>query len=386
MRAVLRHFPARLSGVAAIMILSGYDIPAADSTTTTARWSAEKARTWAADKPWFAGCNYYPANAINQLEMWQKETFDPVVIDRELGWAEDIGFNSVRVYLHDIMWKEDRKGFLERTEKFLEIAHSHGIGVVFVIFDSCWDPNPKPGKQREPQPGLHNAGWLQSPGREILADEKKQDALEGYVKGFITHYRNDKRVHMWDLFNEPDNTNDNSYKDQPEKVEQARQLLEKTFRWATEVDPSQPLTSAVWRNQWRDSEKLTPMEKLQLDKSEVITFHNYGSLEQLTTCVESLRQYERPIFCTEYMARGNGSKFDPNLGYLKDQKVGAYNWGFVAGKSQTIYPWDSWKKKYDSEPAVWFHDIFRADGSPYIPAEVEYIRSVTGKKPSGGKQ
>ena len=71
------------------------------------------------------------------------------------------------------------------------------------------------------------------------------------------------------------------------------------------------------------------------------------------------------MLCSEYMARPVGSTFDPVLAYLKQEHIGAYNWGFVAGKTQTIYPWDSWHKAYSSEPPVWFHDIFRPDGSPY---------------------
>ena len=105
-----------------------------------------------------------------------------------------------------------------------------------------------------------------------------------------------------------------------------------------------------------------------------------NELDRMKADVEALKRYRRPILCTEYMARPAGSRFDPILAYLKKEGVGAYNWGFVDGKSQTIYPWDSWQKRYDGEPPVWFHDIFRTDGAPYDRKEVEYIRSVTGVK------
>jgi D-alanyl-D-alanine carboxypeptidase len=344
------------------------------------KWSREKAQAWGRERGWLVGCNYIPSTAINELEMWQADTFDPATIDRELGWAEGLGFNSIRVFLHNIPYEQDREGFLKRIDQFLEIADRHKIGVMLVLFDAVWDPNPAPGKQREPRKGLHNSGWVQAPGRAILEDPKKQDELEGYIKGVVGRFKDDKRVHAWDLFNEPDNTNGSSYgKEEPaNKPRLCLELLRKEFGWARAVDPSQPLTTGVWVGEWTE-DKLSPMARLQLAESDVISFHDYSKLPKLQERTESLRRYGRPILCTEYMARPMGSTFDPCLGYLKEQRVGAYNWGFVDGKSQTIYPWDSWKKPYDSEPPVWFHDIFRKDGTPYRPEEVAYIRQVTGK-------
>jgi hypothetical protein len=185
-------------------------------------------------------------------------------------------------------------------------------------------------------------------------------------------------VLAWDIWNEPDNTNRSSYaaKEPPNKSALVLPLLKGAFEWAREANPSQPLTSAVWIGTWPDPEKLNATERVQLLQSDVISFHNYNGLAVLREAVQHLKRYNRPLLCTEYMSRGNGSFFDPNLGYLKSEGVGAYSWGLVSGKSQTIYPWDSWTKQYDSEPDLWFHDIFRRDGSPYRPEEVAYIKKV----------
>lgn len=346
-----------------------------------ARWTEERANAWQAKQPWHVGCNFIPSSAINQLEMWQADTFDPATIDRELGWAESLGFTSVRVFLQDQLWTQDPAGFLDRLDRYLAIADKHKIGTMFVLFDSCWDPQPKLGTQRAPKPGLHNSGWVQSPGAEILADPAKHDALKAYVTGVVARFRADPRVQLWDVWNEPDNLNGSSYvaQEPKDKVEIVRGLLAKVFDWAHEANPEQPLTSGVWMGTWPDAEKLRPMERLQLEQSDVISFHSYAKPEELQKCIANLRRYNRPILCTEYMARPNGSTFEPHLGIMKDAKVGAYNWGFVDGKSQTIYPWDSWKKTYTNEPPVWFHDIFRRDGTPYRTEEVAYIRGVTGK-------
>lgn len=343
-------------------------------------WTAEKANQWYEKTGWLVGCNYITSSAINQLEMWQADTFDLGAIDRELGWAESLGFNSVRVFLHHLLWEQDREGFLARMDLFLAVADKHGIGVMFVPLDAVWDPYPALGKQRAPKPHVHNSGWVQSPGAELLKNPARHDELEGYIKGVIGRFKNDRRVQVWDLYNEPDNPNKSAYgsKELPDKAEKSLLLLQKVFAWAREVNPSQPLTSGVWIGNWPDPDKLTAMEQLQLGESDVISFHSYGTLDELKTCVDHLKRYGRPILCTEYMARPNGSTFDPHLGYMKQAKVGAYNWGFVDGKSQTIYPWDSWTKTYTTEPPVWFHDIFRRDGTPYRPEEVEYLRTVTG--------
>ena len=353
---------------------------AVEAAETTV-WPAARARDWADRTGWLVGCNYLPATAINQLEMWQAESFDPERIDLELGWAESLGFNSIRVFLHDIPFRTDREGFLDRIDRFLEIADRHGIGVMLVFFDSVWDPFPRAGAQRPPRPGVHNSGWVQSPGHEILGDESRHESLAPYVKEIVERFKDDRRVHAWDIINEPNNRNDAAYGsvELRDKAAAALSLTEKAFRWAREAGPSQPLTAGVWLSTWADVEKLSATERFCLAESDVVSFHHYGRLETFTQCVRNLRRYDRPLLCTEYMARPQGSTFDPLLGFMKAERVAAYNWGFVDGKSQTIYPWDSWKKPYDKEPAVWFHDIFRHDGSPYRPAEVDFIRKITAR-------
>lgn len=249
---------------------------------------------------------------------------------------------------------------------------------MFVLLDSVWDPNPHLGKQREPKPHVHNSGWVQAPGAALLSDESRWDRdLKPYIVGVISHFRDDKRVIIWDLMNEPDNDSP-QYKSQEltNKAEVALRLLEREWMWARSAHPSQPLTSGVWKGDWSES-KLSAMARFQLENSDVITFHCYDPPEAMKKRIESLRRFHRPIICTEYMARPMGSTFMAILPILKAEKVGAYNWGFVSGKSQTIYPWDSWEKTYSGEPPVWFHDIFRNDGAPYDRRETEFIKQVT---------
>jgi hypothetical protein len=347
------------------------------------RWSEQTAKEWYTRQPWLVGSNYTPASAINELEMWQADTFDPKRIDLELGWAESVGFNTMRVFLHDLLWQQDAVGFKKRMDTFLQIADKHHIKPLFVLFDSCWDPNPRLGKQHEPRPGLHNSGWVQSPGAKALEDRSQYPRLEAYVKGVVGAFAKDSRILAWDVWNEPDNTNQGSYNElEPkDKVALVVALLPKVFQWAREANPTQPLTSGVWKGGWSLPEKLDATEKIQIEMSDVISFHSYDKPEEFEKRIVWLQPYNRPILCTEYMARGNGSTFQGSLPIAKKYQVAAINWGLVAGKTQTYLPWDSWKQPYiDREPAIWFHEIFRADGAPYRQDEADFIRAIIGHK------
>lgn len=340
------------------------------------RWTKAEANAWYAKQPWLVGANYTPANAINQLEMWQADTFDPTTIDRELGWAQAIGMNTMRVFLHDQLWKQDPEGFRKRIDQFLEIAHRHDIKPLFVLFDSVWDPDPKLGPQHPPVPGVHNSGWVQSPGLPGLRDKSRYPDYKTYVQGVIGAFADDDRVLGWDLWNEPDNPA-TQYPGQEGKEPLVRALLAQVFDWARAADPSQPLTSGVWwHDDWSPDADVTPMEKLQLGQSDVISFHDYNWPEVFEGRVNQLVGYGRPILCTEYMARGNGSTFDGSLPVGKRYNVAMFNWGFVDGKTQTRYPWDSWQHPYVlQQPTIWFHEVFRGDGKPYRQAETDLIRA-----------
>jgi hypothetical protein len=346
------------------------------------RWPEEKANAWYAQQPWLVGANYIPSDAINQLEMFQAETFNPALNDKELGLGESIGMNTMRVFLQDQLWEQDPKGFTKRLDEFLAIAAKHHIRPLLVLFDSCWDPYPKLGPQHPPIPGVHNSGWVQSPGFEGIVDPAYEPKLKAYVEGVVGAFANDDRILGWDIWNEPDNGNEPAYAahEPKSKAELVAVLLPKAFAWARSVHPTQPLTSGVWAGDWVDPEKESPMTKIQLAESDIITFHNYEWPEGFEARVKQLQRYHRPIICTEYMARGAGSTFDNTLPIAKKYNVGAINWGLVAGKTQTYYPWDSWQRPYVLiQPTVWFHEVFRQDGTAYRQHEVDLIRELTGR-------
>ena len=376
------HLKAGRYLLAAVLLFAqALPLSAQATANHSGTWTKQAANSWYSKEPWLVGSNYVPAYAINQLEMWQAGTFDPKRIDLELGWAQGLGMNTMRVFLHDLLWEQDSEGFKKRINTFLTIADKHKIKPIFVLFDSCWNPFPHLGKQPAPKPGVHNSGWVESPGVKALEDPSQYPHLEAYVKGVVGAFAKDQRVLAWDIWNEPDNLNDSSYgKEEPKNVKQlVLALLPRAFAWARSVHPQQPLTSCLWQGDWSSYAKLSPMAKEELDLSDIVSFHNYDPPASFEQHVKWLQQYGRPLICTEYMARPKGSTFQAIMPLEKKDKIGAINWGFVAGKSQTYLPWDSWQHPYvDHPPAVWFHDIFRTDGKPYRPEEVKFIRQITG--------
>jgi endo-1,4-beta-mannosidase len=325
-------------------------------------WSAEKANAWYKEHRWMTGANYIPATAINQLEMWQAETFDPATIDTELRWAQSIGFNTMRVFLHHIAWETDQAGFKKRINDYLAIADKHGIKTMFVFFDDCWNKEPKAGKQPTPKPGIHNSGWVQDPGQKASYDSTGFPTLEKYVTDVLTSFGKDKRILLWDLYNEPGNSG---------KKDSSYHLLTKVFQWARSANPDQPISAGLW--DW-SFEKLNAF---QFNNSDIITYHNYDETPQHRRVIELLKASGKPLICTEYMARTRNSRFSTILPLLKEKNVGAINWGFVQGKTNTIYAWDT-PLPDASQPIEWFHDIFKPDGSPYREDEVILIKKLNG--------
>lgn len=355
-------------------------LPFAHDAELAHRWPQEKAAEWMEKNGWLVGCNYVPHTAINQLEMWQAETFDPVLIDKELSWAAALGFNTTRVFLHHLLWEQNATGFLQRIDAFLNIATKHGIRTMLVLFDAVWDPFPKLGTQPQPRYNVHNSGWVQCPGYDVLNDPDQYDSLRNYVQGVVSHFKNDDRVLIWDLFNEPDNMNLESYKDDDyaqHKAELSMTLLKKTINWVRLINPVQPITMAPWKEDWSCDTKLTALDNYMFTHSDIISFHCYENATLTEQRIKHLQRFGRPLLCTEYMARPFGSTFREILPVFKKHNVGAYNWGFVAGKTQTHCPWDSWKKTYETEPPLWFHDIFRPNGEAYLPEEVAFLKEVT---------
>ena len=349
-----------------VTMMAAVAVMTAGSMSAQDRWSADKANAWYAQLPWMSGCNYIPATAINQIEMWSRDTYDHAQIDKELGWAQELGFTTMRVFLSSVVYKNDPAGLKERMNDFLGICSKHGIRPLFVFFDDCWQPESAYGKQAAPKPGVHNSGWVQDPSVSLRADTAKLYAELGkYVRDIVSTFKDDNRILLWDLYNEPGNSS---------HLTTSLPLLRKVFEWARSAKPSQPLTSGIWNL----GKEFAPLNAFQLSHSAVISYHNYSPTANHETEIKYLRALNRPLVCTEYMARRNGSMFYNIMPLLKEYKVVAINWGFVSGKTNTIFAWDT-PISDGKEPELWFHDIYRQDKTPFDQREVDFIKKMNGK-------
>jgi hypothetical protein len=330
---------------------------ASNVATNEGQWPAAKAWAWHSQHPWLVGCNFLPSTAVNDVEMWQNESFDPKTIERELGWAQDLGFSTVRVFVNYAVWEAEADALKDTFRQFLKIADKRGISTLVILFDDCFKSEPRVGKQAEPEPGVHNSQWVQSPGATRRGHPAAWPKLEQYVKDMVGAFASDKRVLAWELYNEPS---------------ASLPLVEAAFRWAREARPTQPVTTTIFGS--------AEMQKRIIELSDVLCFHNYGPLPGVKAEVARLLTHGRPVLCTEWMARGGGSRFETHLPFFKENTIACWNWGLVAGRTQTYFPWGS--PKGAPEPKLWHHDILRTDGTPFKASEVRFIKVTTGRLPA----
>ncbi len=344
-------------------------------TDHAGRWSVERTQAWAERVGWLVGCNYLPRTASNQLEMWQAETFDPQTIREELAWSAGLGFNALRVYLHDLLWA-DADGFRSRLDRFLEIAQATGHRAILVLFDDCWNPEPRLGPQPDPVPGVHNSQWVQSPAVSVKQrwSDADRDRLRAYVHGVVAHLAQHPGVVLWDVYNEPGNRGKDA--DGTTLDFDSAPILRDVVAWTREADPSQPLTAGVWKHEAAFHE----INAAQLACSDVLSFHHYSRIEKLPDVLARLQGPApdgRPLVCTEHLARTLvNDTVATHLPEFKRRGIGAINWGLVDGRSQTKFPWGS--PEGAPEPDPWHHDLFHPDGTPYRQEEVDLIRTLTG--------
>ena len=331
------------------------------------RWTEDQANEWYSSQPWPCGFNYVPANAISYTEMWMPYCFDTAFIAKELVLAEDIGFNCLRVVLPFVVWEHDPDAFKARLTEFLEVCDNHGLKVMFTLFDDCAfgsderTKNPSYGKQPEVLEGWYANGWTASPGHDMVLDPTAYPRLEKYVKDIIFTFKDDERVWVWDLYNEPTNGG----------LENASlPLVKKVFEWAREVDPSQPLTIAQWN---RNGE----LNEIVHAKNDITTFHSYGNVNTVSEIIEQLESLGRPIINTEWLCRHRGSVVSTCLPLFREKNVGCMHWGLVNGKTQTDLHW-GWRPDM-GEPEVWQHDLFYPDHSPYRKEEIELFKTYIQK-------
>lgn len=354
------------------------------------RWTAAEANAWWDARRWVCGCNFLPSSAVNFLEMWHQETFDLPTIERELGWAAEIGFNAIRVNLHPLVWQHDRDGLLGRLDTLMGVAARLGIDTVPCLFDDCGFGGAEPsyGSQPDPIPGVHNSRAVAAPGRRVVMDHGARAGLADYVRDIVRSFRSDDRILFWDIYNEPGNRmefNDAGFSRFPLELEpHSQSLMEDAFGWVRAEAPNQPLSVAAWTTPLPGEDAhpyQTEIDRSALLHSDIVTFHAYWKAAQVARFIDYLSVIGRPMLCTEWMARAVDSRIEDQLHMFHDRGVGCFQWGLVRGRTQTHLPWPADLVRAHGGAAdrdVWFHDVLYEDGRAYDSKEIETIRSLTG--------
>lgn len=329
-------------------------------------WSVKKANSWGEKNPWYCGVNYIPANAINYTAMWDKTNFSPDVIEKEMQLMQSLGMNCARVVMQYVVYEDDPAYFLRTLDKFLSICDKYGVKVMPIFFDDCAfgaNTDPVVGQQPEPLEGWYAWAWSPSPGYSMVIDERTHGKLEKYVKDVMTRFKDDDRIFVWDLYNEPTNTT---------MPERSWPLLKKVFRWAREVNPKQPITSGIWNGNKELTEFLAT-------NSDIITFHCYAPKADTKKMMDQCLSYGRPVICTEWMNRVAKSTIDPLMPMFAENNVGCMMWGLVNGKTQTHLCWGH-RPEHLPYTGPWQHDIYKGDFTPYDAKEIALIKSTIQSK------
>ena len=349
------------------------------------RWSQEKIWEWYNARPWLRGCNYMSADCANRVDQWQALGFEERIetTERELALMQQTGFNTVRLILEFVVWKEEHDSFLERFERYLSLCAKYGISCMITLANDCMPP--KHDGWKLPQIGKQEYDWGYHGGKKrsqhgvcaetsphfYLDDPILREEYFEMVKEMVTLYRNDERICIWDVYNEPGNR----MRDVPTLPN-----LKRMFELVRSCKPTQPLTCAVWRMNGNESVPLSKVEQYALDQSDIISYHCYKEYNEHIKIIKRLKKEGRPILNTEWLARCTHNDVFSLFPLFYLEKIGCYNWGFVAGKYQTYEPWESTWTRYNNGEETnvdftkWFHDLYRPSHHPYDPKEIEVIR------------
>lgn len=349
------------------------------------KWSEEKIWDWYNKRPWIRGCNFMSSDCANRIDQWQEYGFEQrfETAKKELKLAAETGFNSIRIIPEFFVWEQEHDGFMKRFDRYIDEAYKNGISSMIVLGNDCMPPKEEALKrmhlgEQKIDLGYHGGrkvsqhGKFNEPGYSLFDEPEYEEKFLEYTKEIVTKYKNDERVIIWDVFNEPGNSN---------RLSLSLPLLKKMLKLIREINPIQPLTVGIW-TQSTNLENLLEIEKFGLESSDIISYHNYNSYANNIEELKNLKQYGRPIINTEWLNRCGQNTVEEMFPLFFLEKVGCYNWGLVAGKYQTFEPWNAVWDNYKENPenfkdfdfTKWFHDLYRPSLNPYNPKEIELIK------------
>ena len=351
------------------------------------RWSCERAWAWYNARPWLRGCNYMSADCANRIDQWQSHGWEERfrTTEEELKLMQQTGFNTVRLIVEYAVWKEEHDFFLAHFDRYLDLCAKYGISCMITLANDCMPP--KGEGWCMPYLGEQKYDWGYHGGRKrsqhsllhtgpaphyYLDDAESREDYFAMVRELVTLHKNDERICIWDVYNEPGHSR---------RAGLALPLLKRMFEEVRACDPSQPLTAGVWHFEFTDDAILVnDVERYALENSDLISYHFYRDYERHVRLIKWLKEQGRPILNTEWLGRCLHNDIFSLIPLFYLEKIGCYNWGFVAGKYQTYEPWEGTWQRYangtetDVDFTKWFHDLYRPNLRPYDPKEIDLIQ------------
>ncbi len=351
------------------------------------QWSAESANRWYEKLPWLRGCNFIGSDCANRFDMWQSYRAREKLLtaERELALCQELGFNTVRIWIIFEAWLNEPEFFMEMLESYLTLCADHKLSVMLCLTNEEDLPRGefeafegrKVGEQ-EYALGYHQGRFPESPKAaarprwHYAQSPKLAPAFWQMIREIVTRYAEDERILCWNVYNEPGAALD----------EACVPILERMFQVVRSLDPSQPLTADVWRGLGDNDWPLHREEAIALQNSDIISFHNYQPFPEFCKAVDQFRTHGRPLFCTEWLHRICHNEVRDTYPLMYIANIANYCWGFVVGKTQTNEPWELTWEQYenpdiptDYDFTKWQHDLFRPSLRPYDPRETELIRT-----------
>ena len=365
------------------------------------RMTKQEIWEWYNKNPWLTGCNYVPSKSP-ELSIWQEDTYQEILptVQHELDIIQKLGMNTVRMGIPFNIWYHEKDKFFDRMDSILSLLDHHGITLMPILFNDCvnfgrpedisvpypkgkhnWDIGYHGGHARNQFSGIpeiskdpnlskkdrffSDKGWI------YWDEEEYRPILLEYTHQIISRFRNDKRIIIWDIWNEPGNCNRGSL---------SVPYLKEAFQAAREEDPIQPLTAGVWEYPEHYGEDnsidVDEIGRLAINLSDIVSFHCYSRFEKVKKVVNALEREGRPMLNTEWLNRILGNRIEDQLPFYRNKRIGSYLWGCVAGYSQHYLPWGNLLKDKSLDFTLWQHDLFRGDGKPYDPDEIKMIKDI----------
>lgn len=354
----------------------------------TEKWTTARAWDWYRQIPWIRGYSGLPSNCVNGIALWQEYGHEAVFrrLEQEFRIAKETGLNAVNVCVEFAVWNAQHDSFLRHLEEYVSLAHQHGLWVMLTLGGDRTTIRREAvsfGKQT-PESGYYSrmqsreSTWDLVEKEHFLFDDA--DLFARYaqmVAELAERYGQDPRLLLWNVWDEISSCC---------SAGQMLPMIERFFVILRKQGVCQPLTASV---RFPQTEADDAAQRRILAISDVIAFHCRDSYLRAVPLLARLKQYHRPLFCTEWLNRRAGNDVEHLVPLFWLEKIGSFHEGFMQGFLQTYQQIaDSFVGAFSETDFLstrFQHPLYRFNGLPYEPKEIEIFRRFAGLSDDSAK-